>query len=136
MSTNNIGIEFNGGENNQVIRTKVIVNGEGKGIVTHNSSKNTFEDVQVIINAQQNLAELKEVLNLLNDTTINEDTGKTFKEDALEQIKKLLEEKHKPGNIERLTALTNLLSSWITLKSALSPILSPFIDMLKGTFGG
>ncbi|WVZ29756.1 hypothetical protein V5F22_12775 [Acinetobacter baumannii] len=134
--TNKIGIEIEGGEDIKISKAKINMDGDAKGIVSRNSKRNTFEDIEINIHTNETLINLKKILENINDNTINTNTNNTFKQDSLDLIKSIDVQKKELDAITKIGALTTILSNWVTIQTALSPILSPYIDLLIKPFGG
>ncbi|MDC5413607.1 hypothetical protein OHW74_16620 [Acinetobacter baumannii] len=131
MKSENIGIEINGGSENEITRSQITINGLGKGIVINNSSHNKVEEVLICINAEKTFNDLKSILIMLNDKTTNNLTKNTFRDDSLSLVDSILQNKNHPEVSTKLLNLTSLLSNWITISTALTPIISPYIDTIS-----
>ncbi|HFG6905462.1 hypothetical protein [Acinetobacter baumannii] len=135
MSNSIIGIEINGGENIKVSQSKINIQGNGKGIVSHNSKNNIFEDIEININTTNHLNELKLLLENLNDYTKNPRTNRSFKSDSLELINSIDWQKNKEEALTKISTLTTILSNWITIQEALAPTITPYLEVFLKQVG-
>lgn len=127
--SNNIGIEINGGGNNLVDEGKINIHGGGKGIVSNNSFNNKFTNVEINIKEQNELlTEIRDIINNINDNTINILTKNSFKSESLKQIDEII---NKKDNLANIANLTTILTSWITICNPLIPIIQPHLEHLK-----
>ncbi|MDC4555324.1 hypothetical protein [Acinetobacter baumannii] len=133
--TNIVGIEIEGGDGVTISKTKINIQGDGKGITARNPKNYKFEDIEININTTNCLNDLKFILEKLNDNTKNPNTNKSFKSESLELINSIDLQKNKEEALTKISTLTTILSNWITIHVALAPTITPYLDVLLKLVG-
>lgn len=138
MSNNLVGVEINGGGRNKVTDSKITVKGNGKAVVLNDTFDNEINNIEVLLEAEkQYFLDLKSVLVNIQDNSQNPLSTNTYKEEALVQVQKIIDINSREHFQKNTLDLISLLSSWITIKSALVPIILPYVtELTKLAIGG
>lgn len=110
---------------------------EGKDSVAfemENTFDNEVKDIKISIkDSAENFKKMKAAILNIQDKSINHVTGNDYKSDVLSKLSALINEEQAP--VTSIVGLMSLLSSWITIQSALAPMLSPYIVSLTALLG-
>jgi hypothetical protein len=138
MSNQPIGIEINGGGRNKVSDSNISVKGNGKGIVLNDTFDNEFSNVTVLLEAEkQYFLDLKSILSSIQDTSTDPVSQKIYKQEAITQVQTIIDLTSRESFQKKTLDLISLLSSWITIKSALAPTILPYVsELTKLAIGG
>lgn len=138
MSNNLVGVEINGGGRNKVTDSKITVKGNGKAVVLNDTFDNEINNIEVLLEAEkQYFLDLKSVLVNIQDNSQNPLSTNTYKEEAIVQVQKIIDINSREHFQKNTLDLISLLSSWITIKSALVPIILPYVtELTKLAIGG
>lgn len=137
MKNQSIGIEVNGGGRNQISDGTIHVKGSGKAIVLNETFDNEISNVRILLEEEKiYFINLKADLEKIEDNSINPISEKPFKNEAANKIQEIINHPNRDTLQKNTLELISLLSSWLTIKSALAPALSIYISGLLGLIGG
>ncbi|HDK7111796.1 hypothetical protein [Klebsiella quasipneumoniae] len=131
-----VGIEISGGAENEFSNGKIKIHGskgdELRGIVLNNTFSNNFDGYNIEIVADgSKLQDALEDLQRINDETINDMSGNSYKEDCINTVNSLVD----GGELERkLKKLSLTLSVWGQIKQELLPTLEMVWEHVKSSF--
>jgi hypothetical protein len=131
VSNSLTGVEIIGGGRNKISDSNITVKGNGKGIVLDNTYDNQINNVNVLLESEkQFFSDLKSFLIDIQDSSENLESNKTYKQEAIDQVQKIIDLNDRNSFKTNTLDLISLLSSWITIKAALVPVLSPYVTEL------
>ncbi|EMX9854569.1 hypothetical protein ACNF2L_16385 [Klebsiella pneumoniae] len=133
MSKNSgiVGIEIVGGSGNEFNDGKIKINGEGKAIVLDNTFFNKFKGYDITITSSTfNATNIINEINNIDDDTINDLSGKTFKNDCAETVKSL-NEKDGMTFEAKLKRASMLLKIWGEARKEIGPTLAHIWELIK-----
>ncbi len=137
MSNSLTGVEIIGGGRNKISDSNITVKGNGKGIVLDNTYDNQINNVNVLLESEkQFFSDLKSFLIDIQDSSENLESNKTYKQEAIEQVQKIIDLNDRNSFKTNTLDLISLLSSWITIKAALVPVLLPYVTELSKLAAG
>ncbi|HAV5515016.1 hypothetical protein [Acinetobacter pittii] len=137
MKNQNVGIEVNGGGRHKISESTIHVKGNGKAIVLNETFDNEITKVTILLDEERKyFINLKSDLESIQDNAINPLTQKTYKNEAVNQIQKIIDLPNRETFQKNTLELISLLSSWLTIKSALAPNLTVHISELLKLIGG
>ena len=137
MSNSSTGVEIIGGGRNKISDSNITVKGNGKGIVLDNTYDNQINNVNVLLESEkQFFSDLKSFLIDIQDSSENLESNKTYKQEAIEQVQKIIDLNDRNSFKTNTLDLISLLSSWITIKAALVPVLLPYVTELSKLAAG
>ena len=132
MKNQNIGVEINGGGRNKISESNIHVKGNGKAIVLNETFDNEITKVAILLEQERKyLNNLKSDLERIEDNAINPLTQNTYKNESVNQVQKIINLPDRETFQKNTLELISLLSSWLTIKSALAPNLSVHINELS-----
>lgn len=95
---------------------------------------NEVKDIKISIkDSTEQFEKMKAVIKNIQDSSVNPETGNSYKSEILSRVSVLINSEQAPAT--SITGLMGLLSSWITIQSALKPILDPYIVSLAQLSG-
>ncbi|MEQ0388033.1 hypothetical protein DMQ72_10440 [Klebsiella quasipneumoniae] len=131
-----VGVEVNGGEGNEFSNGKIKIHGSKgddlRGIVLNGTFLNKFDgyNIEVVADGSK-LQDALEDLQRINDETINDMSGNSYKEDCINTVNSLVD----GGELERkLKKLSLTLSVWGQIKQELLPTLEMVWEHVKSSF--
>lgn len=137
MSNSLTGVEIIGGGRNKISDSNITVKGNGKGIVLDNTYDNQINNVNVLLESEkQFFSDLKSSLIDIQDSSENLESNKTYKQEAIDQVQKIIDLNDRNSFKTNTLDLISLLSSWITIKAALVPVLLPYVTELSKLAAG
>lgn len=99
-----------------------------------NTVDNEIKDIKITIkDSIEQFESMRAAILSIQDSSVNSETGNSYKSEVLDRISVLINEKQAPAT--SIIALMGLLSNWITIQSALTPILAPYIVSLTALLG-
>lgn len=95
---------------------------------------NEVKDIKISIkDSTEQFEKMKAIIQNIQDSSVNPETGNSYKSEVLSRVSVLINAEQAPKT--SITGLIGLLSSWITIQSALKPILDPYIVSLAQLSG-
>lgn len=124
------GIVMKRGGRNKVSNASIDIDGKDSiAIEMKDTFDNEIKDIKISIkNSTEQFEEMRATILNIQDNSINYDTGNNYKNDVLSKISILINEEK--SSVTSIIGLMGLLSSWITIQGALTPILAPYIVSL------
>lgn len=137
MKDQSIGVEVNGGGRNKISDSNIKVNGNAKAIVLNETFDNEITNVTILLEEERKyFTNLKAELENIQDNSTNPISQKLYKSEAINQVQKIINLPNRDSFQKNTLELISLLSSWLTIKSALAPTLSIYISELVKYIGG
>ncbi|OEH69145.1 MAG: hypothetical protein BAX61_02885 [Psychrobacter sp. B29-1] len=99
-----------------------------------NTVDNEIKDIKITIkDSIEQFESMRAAILSIQDSSVNSETGNSYKSEVLNRISVLINEKQAPAT--SIIGLMGLLSNWITIQGALTPILAPYIVSLTALLG-
>lgn len=137
MKDQSIGVEVNGGGRNKISDSNIKVKGNAKAIVLNETFDNEITNVTILLEEERKyFTNLKAELENIQDNSTNPISQKLYKSEAINQVQKIINLPNRDSFQKNTLELISLLSSWLTIKSALAPTLSIYISELVKYIGG
>lgn len=132
------GIVVKGVGRNKITGGSIELEGDNSvAIEIENTFDNEIKDIKIsIVNSREKFEEMRNTISNIRDNSINPKTSNEYKEDVLNMLiisTSFDNEAAIPAM--SIIDLISLLSSWITIQSALTPILAPYIPYLTNLLG-
>lgn len=137
MNKQSVAFEINGGSNNELNNSTIIVQNGGKGVVLNQTDSNKFNNLNIILEEEKEYFEgLRDTLKNIEIDDSNKAQKLSYKTDSIKKINEILISSNRADFIEKISQLTSILSGWMTIHQVLFPILVPvFNNLLKYTNG-
>lgn len=129
------GIVIKRGGRNKVSNASIDIDGKDSiAIEMEETFDNEIKDIKISIkDSTEQFEEMRTAILNIQDNSINCKTGNNYKSDVLSKISILINEEQ--ASVTSVIGLMGLLSSWITIQSALTPIIAPYIVSLTTFLG-
>lgn len=132
------GIVVKGVGRNKITGGSIELEGDNSvAIEIENTFDNEIKDIKIsIVNSIEKFEEMRNTISNIRDSSINPKTNNEYKEDVLNML--IIStgfDNQAAIPAMSIIDLISLLSSWITIQSALTPILAPYIPYLTHLLG-
>lgn len=129
------GIVIKGGGRNKISNGSINIDGnDSVAIEMEHTFDNEIKDIKISIkDSIEQLEAMRATISNIQDNSINFETGNSYKSDVLNKISTLTNEEQ--VSAISIIGLMSVLSNWITIQGALSPLLHPYIIYLTTLLG-
>lgn len=126
-----VGVEIIGGHGNELNNGKIKIKGDGKGIVLDNTYFNKFNGYDITITSSTfNSPNIINEIDKVDDNTINDLSGNSFKDDCKDAVK-ALNEKDGLTFEAKLKRASMLLKLWGDAKKEIGPTIEHIFALIK-----
>lgn len=127
------GIKVVGGGNNIFDNINISMeSSNSEGILVQDTINNKFSNIEVVIQEKiRNIEKFQSKIEDISDNSINLDTGNSFQYDIIKSLEEIKHDYINNNNDKRsISSLMSNISSWITVKGEIMPILAPYFYLI------